>query len=69
MPKMTELQSPNGVLEAVADVKDLSRNNSAIFETENMKCSPCITTKCIYKLIMSLVVCGVIVFGIIYLKK
>jgi hypothetical protein len=54
----------------MTEVKDLSRNNIAIFETaDGTKCSQCITTKCIYKLIISLVILGVITFGIIYLKK
>jgi hypothetical protein len=60
----------NNIIQDITDTKDLSRNNSAIFETaDGTKCSPCITTKCIYKLIISLLLLGVIVFGIIYLKK
>jgi hypothetical protein len=51
------------------DTKDMTHDNSGIFETNNIKCSKCLTTKCVYKIIVLIIVLGLGVFMVVYLKK
>jgi hypothetical protein len=49
------------VAETVAsamDTKDMTHDHSGIFETANVKCSKCLTTKCVYKIIVLIIVLG-----------
>jgi hypothetical protein len=62
------------VAETVASVienakDDFPHDHGGIFETETIKCSKCVTTKCIYQLITMILILGIGVFAIIYLKR
>jgi hypothetical protein len=49
--------------------KELTHDNSGIFETETVKCSKCITTKCMFQSLSLILALGLGVFMIIYLKR